>query len=475
VFGFSHFVTGSFDYAAPYAHEATHGLLVCLLLVMAILLWLDGPTTFRGAVVGLLVGLSLVLKPEIALAAGLVTAVALAIQFQNGPPFSIKGILAGAAAAVLPTAAFTAYFSVYVPWGTALAMACRAWLSAISSTRYVGDVVQTGFLGLDQPWPHFIEHVKATFAATLIIIGIEGGAWYAGHLVRPLMRWLVVSVTAGVVVSLACFKIDWINSGRCLFGVGVIYAIVCAVQALRHATEEGRKLGTARLLVTVLAIGLMARMVLNGRIYQFGFYQAALAGVLVPAIILGDLPARLSHRLSRATAVGCGLLFLVPGIFMLAGYSERLLRLKTHAVGEGLDRFYTFPPEIEPTGEIVRLVSEQLRQTPSDQTVLVLPEGEMINYLSRRSCPVAPFFFFSAATNGGREESIVEDLKRHPPDWVVIISRDLREYGVQRYGATSGQGKLIMRWVDENYRLSGHVGGDPLAAGEHGAVILGRP
>jgi hypothetical protein len=45
-------------------------------------------------------------------------------------------------------------------------------------------------------------------------------------------------------------------------------------------------------MIAVLAAALMTRMVLNGRIYQFGFYQAALASVLVPAVMIGELPER---------------------------------------------------------------------------------------------------------------------------------------------------------------------------------------
>src|ERR1700690_326065 len=108
---------------------------------------------------------------------------------------------------------------------------------------------------------------------------------------------------------------------------------------------------------------------------------------------------------ARALVVMGGLLLLIPGMVMLAGMSHRFLRLETYPIGVGVDRFYTLPPEIEPIGEIVRLIGEELQQTPPDQTVLVLPEGEMINYLAKRASPVAPFFFFSAATSGGREES----------------------------------------------------------------------
>lgn len=35
---------------------------------------------------------------------------------------------------------------------------------------------------------------------------------------------------------------------------------------------------------------MMARMVLNGRVYQFGFVQSALAAVVVVAALIGEIP-----------------------------------------------------------------------------------------------------------------------------------------------------------------------------------------
>jgi hypothetical protein len=289
------------------------------------------------------------------------------------------------------------------------------------------------------------------------------------------MRWALGLAALGLATWLAVLKVSWINAGRCLLGLAVIYAISRAIRLFSAPLPtKDLKRETARFLIAVLAFGMMARMLLNGRIYQFGFYQAALAGILVPAVVLGEIPERLSGRWARTLMVTGGILLMAPGVFMLAGSSQRILRLRTLAIGAGLDRFYAFPPEIEPTGQIIGQISDKLSQTPAEQTVLVLPEGEMINYLSRRASPVAPFFFFSAATAGGREQAIVENLRKNPPDWVVIVSRDLREYGVKRYGESIGEGKLIMQWVDANYRFYANIGGDPLLSDQRGGVILRR-
>jgi hypothetical protein len=475
IFSFSHFVVGSYNYATPYAHEATHGFLVCLLLVQALLQWMENTTIARSAMVGGLLGLTAVLKPEIAFAAGLVTASAFLIHWKNVRTRFTKQLLVGIVAALTPTLAFAIYFSIFETWGTALTMACRAWLSVISSTRYIGDIVQSGFVGMNEPWPNFLAHMQATITALMIIGIISGAAFLSERVARPLARFSLGLATFILVAWLAIFEIRWINVGRCLLGLSLIYASLCAISLIARAPLlKADKATSARLLIAILAVGMMARMLLNGRIYQFGFYQAAMAGMLVPAVFFGEIMERFKSRWGRAFLTSGGILLFLPGAIMLAGSSQRILRLKNLPVGSEIDRFYAFPPEIEPTGQIVQLISEQLRQTPEGQTVLVLPEGEMVNYLARRASPVAPFFFFSAATSGGREQGIVEQLGKNPPDWVVIISRDLREYGVRRYGETIGQGKMIMQWVDANYRFFGKVGGDPLSADQRGGVILQR-
>jgi hypothetical protein len=228
-----------------------------------------------------------------------------------------------------------------------------------------------------------------------------------------------------------------------------------------------------RRLIAVLAAAMMARMILNGRIYQFGFYQAALAAVVIPAVLIDELPHRLQLRGRGRAVLLIGIFALIiPGIVMLASQSVRQLQMKTLAVGEGLDRFNAFPEQIEPTGKMVSVISEALRREAGGRTLLVLPEGVMINYLARLPSPVAPFIFFSAVTESGGEEEIVRQLASQPPDLVVIISRNLQPFGIQRYGEAEGGGKLVLRWVDDNYNQIAHLGGDPFDVRERGALIF---
>ncbi len=467
LFGFSQFVgIGNYNYATPYCHEVTHGLLLCLLLTFLLVRWVEDATPLRSFFAGTLLGLTALLKPEILFAAGAVTTVAVIEKCRSSSRSSANAIAAWTIGALLPTAGFTAYFSNFFPFHQALLIACRGWLSAVGTTRFTGDNIQIGFLGFDQPWKHFEQHLFATFVACVLIGLIAGTAWASERLRQRWLSILLGTAVAGGMASLAYSVVNWNEIGRCLLGLVLLYLAIQAVQQSNYGDLTRR-------LIAVLAAALMARMILNGRIYQFGFYQAALAGVVIPAVLIEELPRRLQLRRKGRAVLLIGIFALIiPGIVMLASQSVRQLQIKTLAVGEGLDRFYAFPEQIEPTGKMVSMISEGLHKEAIGRTLLVLPEGVMINYLARLPSRVAPFIFFSAVTESGGEEKIVGQLNRQPPDVVVIISRNLQEYGIQRYGEAEGNGKLILRWVDENYNQTAHLGGDPFDYHECGTIIL---
>jgi hypothetical protein len=474
VFGFSEFFGANHNFATPYSHEATHGFLVCILLVFALHRWLECPTVGRGAMAGFLFGLTIVLKPEIMLAAGLVTGAALVMGRVQNKRLPLPSAGAWLGGAIVPTTLFWIYFSGIFPWRQALTLTSQGWLNALSTSRFAHDPVQTSFLGFDRPLANFVGHARATLLAAAIIAGIAASAKLTGRIASLSVRILSGLAFAGGVAWLAWEKIDWLDSGHCVLGLAGSYLIlqfVTIVRASRRGEDVSRP--ALRWLVAVLAAGLMARMLLNGRIYQFGFYQAALASILVPAVLIGELPERMRLGPSgRATLIALTALLFATGVARLAMRSQNLLGLKTYAVGKGADMFYAMPPRIEATGALVNRVSDELRQSPRGGTLLVLPEGEMINYLARLPSPVAPFFFFSAATSGNREQAIVDELDRHPPFWVVIVSRDLREYGISRYGENEEHGKLILDWVSSRNSPVASIGGDPLDVRQRGAIIL---
>lgn len=472
VFGFSQ-LTGisNYNYATPYAHETTHGMLVSLVLVFLLAKWVHQPTVRLSFGAGLSYGCCLVLKPEFILAGALVGLAALAIRWRDAS-FPNANLLGSALlGAVLPTFAFAACFATIASPLDAISWATHAWLRFAAPSRQATTAgIQAGFSGTEQATRHLAEHAVAVGVALALI----GSLILAGWFLRKISStWLAILSTLFISVGLIWLswsKLKWIEAGRCLLGLLLVYLLAQSWFLLRRkAANEDLKKDATRLLFAILAAALMARMILNGRVYHYGFVQAALAGSIIPAILVGELPEWLRFRGRERVLVRVLIAALIiPGIFVIAGASRNLLRAKTSPVGEGSDRFYAFSRGMEPTGEIVNAIATTLNKQPRKDGLLVLPEGIMLNYLTRTSSTV-PYYFFRSTS-----PELVTELEARPPARVVVISRDLREYGVERYGDNPGGGQEVLAWLAQHYRQVARVGGNPLDNKQRGAILFER-
>jgi hypothetical protein len=464
IFGFGNYLyPGNYNYLAPYSHEATHGMLVLLALVWVLSGWCRQPTIAASFWAGLLFGLTLVLKPEIMLSAAVVTALSVHLCSRKVGSRAYDSAAGWTLGATIPTVAFAAFFSLDVPFATALSYASRAWLNVIATSRFVSDPAQLRFLGFDDPWSGLLHHLFATaIAGTILALFV----WCCGRIPRA-KSGLWVGLLAAAIVSTLGFSmpaIFWLTSGRALLGLILCYLFFLGWNSTRsHTASELELAGQTRFLIAALAAILMSRMVLNGRIYQFGFYQAAIAGTLVPSILVGEAYRFVGpNRAARLIFFGGMAGALIPGILKLAKVSVTNYQAMTVPIEAGKDHHLVPPPSKIGSTVMISRIARILRQMPRGQTLLVLPEGQGLNYLARMRSPLAPFFFYSASTERGRETQLVRQLEEKPPEWVVLIARDLTEYGIRRYGESPGHGKELLAWLNSNYASCGKIGTDPL-------------
>ncbi len=456
VFGFSRFLyVGNFNYATPYAHETTHGMLVLLLLALALVAWVTRPAMWLSAIVGLLLGFTLVLKPEILLAAGAMTGAAAAWRAWRGTRLALSEVVAIGIATAAPTALFVAYFSRHVSFAESWSFAGRAWLNVLGTTRYIAEPAQLKYAGLDAPWLHLREHALATGTAVVFFGGVGLAIWIFDQRGKskaavPGALFLVAGFIAGAWFLSWTW---WIEAGRCLLGLMLAYVALGVFRLVRHRSKRAERDSAPpfRLLGAVLGASLLARMILAGKIYQFGYYQAAIAGVVVVALLVHEIPVWCGATpASRRFGGIVAFMVLLPGIVLLGQKCRDTYEYVNSPMGTGADRFYAFKPS-----EPLSAVSAVLEKQPRGSTLMVLPEGLMLNYLARMPSPVPHFFFYSAVTEHGNEARLVAKLNTTPPDFVVILPRDLREYGIAKYGERSGAGADILGWMQDRYELFG--------------------
>jgi hypothetical protein len=449
VFSFSHLTSvGNYNYAAPYSHECTHGMLLILLTLLAAAAWgraRSAPLAFGLGTCG---GLAAVLKPEFMLAAAVLGLAALALRAMQRKPLSWQEGALLAAGALWPTMAFTLGFATSESFSLAIAHACNAWWRALVHPINVAGFAagQLHFAGFDHPWSNGWLELKSGGCAVVVI----GAVWAAGWFVnRPssAVRILAVLILAALALS-ARLEGGWFHVGLCLPLLTAVGLVFYGGRLWGQWRGTGRMEPDAvmRWLLAVLAAAMLARMALFARVYHFGFFQAALAGMLAGAIMVSEVPRWTgSGRAGRSAAAAGGFIVLTLACGAIAAQSNAIRAEQTQPVGSEADRFYVFDQGVDPTGTLVGWLVKILAAAPPEGKLQVLPDGVSINFLSRRLSPMPDVW------TDEKEESMVERLRREPPEYVALISISLKEHGVLRYGTPGNPGALLLQWVHQNY------------------------
>jgi len=407
-----------------------------------------------------MLGLTAVLKPEFLLASVLLLVLAFfyVVKIKGIP--NLKVFVAITLGGILPTVFFFGLFSTYLPLKQALLASNYAWLNGVFIWKDTLTAhLLNNFSGFDDPKAHVVTHLIATTWA-LATIGL---IFFIVLLVRcfKLPYYILgISIFMSLCMVIVGLKVvNWINIGNCLMGLLLIYGIQIVFQIFLYKKTTFDSRSIHRSLLWLIALALMSRMVLNGRIYQYGFIQASLASLVIVAVIVEELPSLLKLKNLEVVVFRVGIFaMLACGVSTIINQTKTLEVAKTLAIGRGSDLFYTYPAQVSAYGEIVKNFSDILSDATDKQTLAVIPEGIMINYLSRKVSPLSVQAYYS---NRQAEEKLVAALKIMQPGWIVYMSRDLKEYGVSLYGAKGQCGELIVDWINKNYRIKTSLGQDP--------------
>lgn len=439
VFSFGQYVgVGNYNFATPYAHETTHGFLLVLVVVTLGASWLRRPGGGKAFAMGFCVGLTVLLKVEILFAAGVVALgiVARVAAVEN----RARQAVAFFAGLALPPLAAMLCFARVVPPGEAFAWANSAWLGLSAKAAGTHQVAMLGTPG---------NLVWIALAGGLSVAAAGGAAWVARR--APLAVCGVLALAGG---GVALF-LPWIEAGKVL-PVWLGLAVFLLVR--RSGSTEG---ANWRWLLVLAAGALLARMAFHPRIYHYGYFQASLAAVVAVATAVQLRPP---GRCGYLVMLG---VFLGVGVAQLNAISRHYFRLKTRGIAEGVDRFYGFPNAV-----VFEETRAALAAEPDGGSLVVAPEGVMLNYLLRRTSPLSNTAFHPRSVE--KWEAMVTRLAAQPPEFVVFLTRDLREYGVARFGDAPEHGGAFTVWVKRNYRPVDRFGFDPLDPNLDGAVIYRR-
>ncbi len=113
----------------------------------------------------------------------------------------------------------------------------------------------------------------------------------------------------------------------------------------------------------------------------------------------------------------------------------------------GTDRMLSARVE---TVQTLTLLSQTIRdKTKPGDGLVVIPEGEILNYLSDRPNPIPHKLYLPGYLSRDNEAEVLRELQAAPPAAIVIPNRATPEYGRRFFG--EDYAKSIATWINEHY------------------------
>ncbi len=508
VLAFSQYVyISNYNFISPYSHEATHGVILSVILIYQMSNHLRQGRRLSLVFAGLALGLVFLTKTEIFAAdlAAVFTFFALRISagyrrfrkqaFAEGSPTGLPerapresqvlGRQAGWlwsrgsrealnlglfwASALVPVLGFFAYFAAVLPFVDAAKAVATPW-AVLLRTDIPSNRFYVLSMGLDDVGGNAF---RAAAAAAVVLLVLLVGILLS-FLKTGIKAKFVRSMAAATVLGAVAYSSPF-PATRALPILVLLALVAIAVRFRRASFAEGGYRLNSLLLWGVFSACLLAKMLLNARLHHYGFYLALPSVVLFMVMLFHTVPAAIRKRggdwrFFRLWALAILAVF-VGHYFLL---SRALYQGKDYPFGPGPDTILAFSPQLDPRVLPTTRALEWLSSLKPEETFVVLPEGVMLNYQAKRLNPTRHISFTYPEILAHGEDRILKDLIGRPPDYFVVIQRDVREYGIGEFGDDPRYGKKIMSWVEEAYAPSQAFGKVPFEKGGFGLRILKR-
>jgi hypothetical protein len=207
------------------------------------------------------------------------------------------------------------------------------------------------------------------------------------------------------------------------------------------------------------SVGMLSRMMLNPRYEQYGFTQAAPATLLCVSLMLEYLPAAVqkfaASRPVRWISIAIVLSFALSQLEVTAMYIAE----KNYPVQASGNSFITYSPDMFPELRYFLKTKKLLDEKPENSTtVLPIPEGAMLSFLTRRPNPSGYVQLTMSEVSTFGQSNILAAFKSHSPDFVILVHK---YWPPLSFGSSEIFGKPILIWVYDNYQVDKEFGDRP--------------
>ncbi len=423
---------GNYNWITPYSHEITHGTSLSLASMLALISFISDPRPRWAAVCGALLGLVFLTKPEVFAAAAPAVGLgfAMALRLRASP----RAILAFAFAFVAPAVASVLLLSIAMPIHDALRGTLGGWWYV-----WNGKLGELAFYqhtsGADHPLANLAR--AAIQAVTYLALFAPAYVIDRSLSTTTATRWLVACIYATVLAVTLMLLRPWLLWEEAFRGLVVVIAAAAGVMLSRAARERPVSPRTiVRTILVVFAALLLAKIALAVSVYHYGFALAMPAFLVSLAIGTSWLGGR---TLCLATLAAAAVTVSVHLNVYARLYHEKSVQI---AAGTS-DSFRG-----NAFGRLVNDAAAMASSIPAGSAVAVVPQGVMINYLAQRPNPTPYVTLMPPEVLMFGDGKIRDAYAKSPPDLIVLVDTDFREYGFTSFEDYAPQ---TSRWLKQNY------------------------
>ena len=431
---------GNYNWMTPYTTEVTHGVALGVLAIALLDRHLRTGQIRWAVLTGLVCGAVLLTKAEPTAACGAAVIVRLIAWIWTDRPArrrtlpTVCVLIIGAL--VVPLLA-TALLATAMPLREALRGAAGSWPWAFDR-RVTSLPFYRGISGVNDIGGN-LRSISG-WAAMYVAVGAMAmaGAWLARRW-GSVARFVILGGFA-IATAISFVAVNWPDALRPLPIVLMVAAALTATAVAR------RRIGPhgLRLALLVYSLALLGKLWLKCHAYHYGFALALPGTLVLVAMLVDRLPVWAAARGGDAWVVRIvGLCLCAAFIIATLIVQKQFLDLKrwTIAADTG-DSFRASTRGLE----IAAAVNWIDVHTSASDTIAVMPQGLMVNYLARRAAPTRNVNQMPPEVLAVGEPAVVATLDAHPPA-AVILDRSAMHNGQFTLDHEYDWGHDICHWV----------------------------